>query len=61
MGDFAERKPDDPVCPISRKDKLAYLADMLGELKTIAEDEHCEILSGLLALSHSEALRCSVR
>ena len=40
-----------------RRERLAYLADMLSELQVIAASEGCETLAGLLALSHTEALR----
>jgi hypothetical protein len=40
-----------------RRERLAYLADMLNELQTMASREDCETLAGLLALAHAEAMR----
>ena len=42
---------------LEKRERLAYLADMLREMQTIAEREGCEILAGLLGLSHAEAQR----
>lgn len=43
--------------PVPVRDRLEYMADMLLELQDIASDCGCATLSGLLALSHAEALR----
>ncbi len=40
-----------------RRERLAYLADLTLELRTLAEREGCETLAGLLALARTEALR----
>lgn len=39
-----------------RAERLMYLADMLKELHDISAREGCATLTGLLALSHTEAL-----
>ncbi len=36
-------------------DMLTYMADMLVELRSIADKNNWQTLSGLLALSHAEA------
>lgn len=41
---------------LERQERLLYLADMVGELKLLAERDGCQTLSTLLALSHAEAL-----
>ena len=46
-----------PVDRAEQRERLAYLADMLNELQTMATREGCETLAGLLALSHAEAMR----
>jgi hypothetical protein len=38
-----------------RSDYLQYIADMLLELKSMADKEGCTTLAGLLALSYAEA------
>ena len=42
---------------LERRERLTYLADLLNELQVLAQREGCETLTGLLALSHAEALR----
>lgn len=42
------------VVPLT--DMLTYMADMLGELQSIADKNNLQTLSGLLALSHAEAM-----
>lgn len=42
-------------------DLLAYMADLLSELQSLAEKEACLRLASLLAQSHEEALRQSRR
>lgn len=37
-------------------DMLTYMADMLVELRSIADKNNWQTLSGLLALSHAEAM-----
>lgn len=37
-------------------DMLTYMADMLSELRSIADKNNWQTLSGLLALSHAEAM-----
>lgn len=41
--------------PDVNRDRLEYMADMLLELRDMAEREGCKTLVGLLDLSHSEA------
>ena len=41
---------------VSLPDMLTYMADMLGELRNIADKNNWQTLSGLLALSHAEAM-----
>ena len=41
--------------PDINRDRLEYMADMLLELRDMAEREGCKTLVGLLDLSHSEA------
>lgn len=43
------------VPPDVNRDRLEYMADMLLELRDMAEREGCKTLVGLLDLSHSEA------
>jgi hypothetical protein len=42
---------------IERSERIAYLADMVSEMQTLATREGCATLAGLLALSHAEAQR----
>lgn len=42
-------------------DQLEYVADMLLELRSVADRCGCETLAGLLLLSHAELLRQSNR
>lgn len=44
-----------------RRERLEYLADLLGELQQIAEREGCRRLARLLAISYAEAMRESLR
>lgn len=39
-----------------KADRMAYMADLLLELKEMAANEGHETLAGLLALAHTEAL-----
>lgn len=39
------------------RDRLFYIADMISELKEMAEKDRCGTLAGLLALAENEALR----
>ncbi len=39
-------------------DTLAYLADLLAELRDMADAGGHKTLSGLIGLAHSEALSC---
>lgn len=39
-----------------RRERLEYLADLLSELKTIAERERCARLPDLIARSRAEAI-----
>ena len=59
VGEFKTRGPAETAGPKStvQSDRLAYMADLLSELQTMAAEEGCETLAGLLALSHAEALR----
>jgi hypothetical protein len=58
VGDVQGKAFGDQALPQSeRRERLAYLADMLSELQTMAAREGCETLAGLLALSHAEAQR----
>ena len=40
-----------------RREHLEYLADLLGQLQRMAEEEGCRRLSRMLAISHAEAMR----
>ena len=40
---------------IGRADQLEYLADLILELKEIADNLGCATLAGLLVVSHREA------
>jgi hypothetical protein len=40
-----------------RREQLEYLADLLGQLQRMAEQEGCRKLSRMLAISHAEAVR----
>ena len=46
--------PPDRV-EISRADQLDYLADLILELKEIADNLGCATLAGMLVVSHREA------
>ncbi len=56
---ICDRESDVP-CPAARStvsatDMLTHMADMLMELRRIADQNKWQTLSGLLALSHAEA------
>jgi hypothetical protein len=40
-----------------RREKLEYVADLLDELRALAEHEGCQQLAEMLSLSHTEAVR----
>jgi len=44
-----------------RRERLEYLADLLGELKTLAEREKCVKLPDLIAQSREEAIAESLK
>jgi len=44
-----------------RRERLEYLADLLSELKTLAERERCDKLPGLIAKSREEAIAESLK
>ena len=44
-----------------RRERLEYLADLLSELKTLAEREHCSKLPDLIAQSRAEAIAESLK
>lgn len=46
---------DPPAVEIGRADQLEYLADLILELKEIADNLGCATLAGLLVVSHREA------
>jgi hypothetical protein len=50
--------PTEPLVPLA-PDRLAYMADLLTELKDMADAEGRETLAGLLSLARAEALRKS--
>jgi hypothetical protein len=51
----ASRVADQPTPEITRTDQLEYLADLILELKEIADNLGCATLAGLLVVSHREA------
>lgn len=58
VGDIQGKAFGEQALPQSeRRERLAYLADMLSELQAMAAREGCETLAGLLGLSHAEAQR----
>ncbi|MFA7307178.1 MAG: nodulation protein NolW [Hyphomicrobium sp.] len=44
-----------------RRERLEYLADLLSELKTLAERERCAKLPDLIAQSREEAIAESLK
>jgi hypothetical protein len=46
---------DHPTVDIGRADQLEYLADLILELKEIADNLGCATLAGLLVVGHREA------
>jgi sensor histidine kinase regulating citrate/malate metabolism len=38
-------------------DQLDYMADMISELRTMAQDGHLITLAGILSLAHAEAMQ----
>lgn len=44
-----------------RRERLEYLADLLSELKKLAEREHCAKLPELIAESRAEAIAESLK
>ncbi len=46
---------DPPTVEIGRADQLEYLADLILELKEIADNLGCATLAGLLVVGHREA------
>jgi hypothetical protein len=46
---------DQPAVDIDRADQLEYLADLILELKEIADNLGCATLAGLLTVGHREA------
>lgn len=44
-----------------RRERLEYLADLLSELKTLAERERCTKLPDLIAQSRAEAIAESLK
>ena len=46
---------DQPTLNIDRADQLEYLADLILELKEIADNLGCATLAGLLVVGHREA------
>jgi hypothetical protein len=44
-----------------RRERLEYLADLLSELKTLAERERCSKLPELIAQSREEAIAESLK
>jgi hypothetical protein len=44
-----------------RRERLEYLADLLGELQALAEREACGKLPHLIALSRAEAIEESLK
>jgi len=49
------RITDHPAPEITRTDQLEYLADLILELKEIADNLGCATLAGLLVVGHREA------
>jgi hypothetical protein len=49
------RLPDQTTPEISRTDQLEYLADLILELKEIADNLGCATLAGILVVGHREA------
>jgi hypothetical protein len=47
--------PDHSTPEITRTDQLEYLADLILELKEIADNLGCATLAGLLVVGHREA------
>lgn len=47
--------------PTAEADQFDYLADMVGELRTMARRLGAETLADILALAHAEAARAAVR
>ena len=46
----------EPVDKLSRADQLEYLADLILELKEIADNLECATLAGLLVVAHRESV-----
>jgi hypothetical protein len=46
---------------LERRERLEYLADLLSELKTLAERERCEKLPAMIAQSREEAIAESLK
>ncbi len=44
-----------------RRERLEYLADLLGQLQQMADQHGCRKLSRMLAISHAEAQRETLR
>jgi hypothetical protein len=40
---------------VLRAERLEYIAEILGQLEAMAEQEGCATLAGLLGLAHREA------
>lgn len=51
----ASHVTDHPATEISRTDQLEYLADLILELKEIADNLGCATLAGILVVGHREA------
>jgi hypothetical protein len=51
----APHVPDHQTVDIDRADQLEYLADLILELKEIADNLGCATLAGLLVVGHREA------
>jgi len=47
--------------PPTRRERLAYIADMAGELRTMAVQAGCQALAELLEQASLEAERCRCR
>lgn len=39
----------------TRADRLGYIQSMLGQLRTMAEAEHCDLLTYLIEMAYIEA------
>lgn len=50
-----------PSRETTRADYIAYMADMIHEMRVLAERTGCPTLAGILHLAHSEALRDAAR